>query len=205
MKVKLSFPNAPTDSNTFYVSGNFMRIFIVALILFYLESCSMPASPAPEVKEHTSEHFENVDAVKPFAQSIKNGREVTIETAYLRDQIYDSINSPSSMSREFYFDVSMSLLKRGDAIMATALGKNILKLIETMPEDFCKFLDKYDSKNAENLGLTLGTYFLNHSPQPNEASEKVNGILQKTKMNKIQSVQEKLNRFTKLLFAGAKK
>src|SRR5215211_3128919 len=103
-----------------------MRVIQFIVLAFIIQGCNFSIH---EKKQVNNPDYKNTDTIREFSQWLEQGNEVELNTVYLADRIYDSINSKSSNTRNYYFKVSMLLLNRGTAMMASHFNKNLLQYI----------------------------------------------------------------------------
>lgn len=166
-----------------------MSINKIIFFLLFLYSCNQNTAKKASDKQTKQSNLSSQDKVHQFSEELLAGKQITLESAYLRDRIFDSINSALKSSRSYYLDISMFLLKRGDAFMSSALSSNLSRLIMTNPDEFFSKIDKYDDQLVIDLGVTLDTYLSKNKVRTKEVAEEVRKIF-RSNLNNMDSVSK---------------
>ena len=127
--------------------------------------CCRP-TPKQPITNNAPQHKLQRDTVREFSEYLLAGNRVILETAYLKERIFDSLVSPSRETRVYYFNTSVIALNveiQYDPIFA----KNILTNINENPKEFILMLNKYDSEIIRSVGVSLGNYFHYFSKEKN--------------------------------------
>lgn len=141
-----------------------MKTLNTISLLLILTGCnSTTTSVATDNALNTSGPEERVDTVRQFAKFLLAGNSTTLETFQLKKRIFDSIISPIDTTRTYYLNTSIQLLKKGDAVMDTDFGSNLIVLLNERPREFIETFSKHDAQVGRDIGTTIGAFIANHS------------------------------------------
>src|SRR5258706_10801349 len=117
---------------------------VISLILFIgctQRQMNSPAngSASKDAKESFWKYLSKIsnpsDTVREFSKYVSQTHNLTLETAYLRDRIFDSIVSPIKDTRKYYFIISTSSLSEM-AMFDPKFNNNLCQRIKADPKEF---------------------------------------------------------------------
>lgn len=156
-----------------------MKTLITISLLIFAACNSATNSGTSQNAPNTLEGDERVDTVREFAKFLLAGNSTTLETFQLKKRIFDSILSPIDTTRTYYLSTSILLLKKGDAVIDSDFGSNLILLLKERPREFIETFVKQDAQVARDIGLTIGTFIVNHSKNKAKNAEMVAELLLK--------------------------
>jgi len=169
-----------------------MSFIKIIFLLFFLWSCNQTTVKKVSDKKTEQVNSSSTDKVRQFSQDILAGKQITLESAYLRDRIFDSINSALNSSRSYYLDISIFLLKRGDAFMSSTFSSNLSRLLMTNPDEFFSKIGKYDDQLVIDLGVTLDYYLSKKDAKTNGTAAEVRKIFRSSLDHTDSATKEKV-------------
>lgn len=168
-------------------------------VIFFLCSCNQNAAKKASDKETEQTNPSSIDKTRQFSEKLLAGEQITLESTYLRDRIFDSINSPLKSYRSYYLGNSLFLLKRGDAFMSSAFSSNLSRLLITSPDEFFSKVGKYDDQLVIDLGVTLDTYISKNEVKTKGIAEEVRKIFRSNLNNSDPVIKEKVKLILKYI------
>lgn len=162
----------------------------ILLIAICLTSCNNINKENNFINEITS------DSVRIFTDSVINGKAMAWDNFQLSIRAYDSINSDSRLTREFYFGAAIKMFKKGDAMLSSEISKNVLKYIQTKPDEFVESISKYQIDSISDIPIGVGIK-LNEIEKQNALikAKDISEILRKSYDNNDTLKDKKVSRF----------
>lgn len=157
---------------------------ILTILSFVLFGCKSPTKkPINNFGKETA--IPTKDSVKEYAAHLlSGGGPRTIEDFFLEKRIYDSINSSSAPTRDYYFEVSMFLLKNSAAVVDNSLARNLDLLLNKNTDYLLLALKKYDRKLITDVGVCIGNYYRIFKSDSKLLAKQTSKILQGYLINK---------------------